>query len=142
MRHVVPFVVGFVLLTVVPVAAQQQFSSSATLLEQALSRASLLQPELGRERSTTRTWVGAVMATVGGLAMIGAAVSDCADNDVLAALLDVPTCGQLKGVLGLGAGLTAGGILLATIWSDVPVARDLDFTAAPGRVTVGRTFGF
>ena len=63
-------------------------------------------------------------------------------NKVLAALADVPTCGELWGVFGVGAGLTVSGVLLATIWSDVPVARDLDFTPTPGRVTVGRTFGF
>ena len=141
MRIVVLFAVCSVLLAAVPATAQQP-SSSAPLLEQALSRAAFLQPELGRERSTARTWIGAVMATFGGLSMIGAAASDCADNKVLAALADVPTCGQLWGVFGLGAGLTVSGVLLATIWSDVPVARDLNFAAAPGRVTVGRTFGF
>ena len=34
------------------------------------------------------------------------------------------------------------GVLLTTVWSDVPVARDLDIQAGPGQFTIGRTFGF
>ena len=46
------------------------------------------------------------------------------------------------GLLWGGIGAIAFGTLLTTVWSDVPLARDLDIGAAPGRITVGRTFGF
>ena len=45
-------------------------------------------------------------------------------------------------MLYAGLGAIAFGTLLTTIWSDVPVARDLDVQVGPDRVTVGRTFGF
>ena len=45
------------------------------------------------------------------------------------------------GMLWTGIGAIGGGLVLA-LWPSAPVARDLEISAAPGRVTVGRTFGF
>ena len=41
-----------------------------------------------------------------------------------------------------GVGAIAVGTLLSTVWSDVPIARDLNVQVSPGRVAVGRSFGF
>ena len=40
----------------------------------------------------------------------------------------------------VAAGLITGGILLATVWSDVPAAPSIDF--GPGRIQVGKTIGW
>lgn len=44
--------------------------------------------------------------------------------------------------LWTGIGLAAGGALLATLWADVPVARDIRVGVVPGRFTVGGSVGF
>ena len=51
-------------------------------------------------------------------------------------------CEQVNVFGALGIGLAVGGVLLATIWSDVPVMRDLTISATPRQVQVGRTFSF
>ena len=43
--------------------------------------------------------------------------------------------------IAAAAGLLGTGILLATVWSDVP-ANAIDFRIAPGRFQVGKSFGF
>lgn len=45
---------------------------------------------------------------------------------------------------GMSAALAgaAAGVLLATVWSDVPVAREIQVNATPNRFTVGRRFSF
>ena len=73
---------------------------------------------------------------------LGAGVAMLAGGGLMAAYYGASTCGEAATLFSVGAGVAVVGVLFATIWSDVPVARDLDFTAAPGRVTVRRTFGF
>ena len=45
------------------------------------------------------------------------------------------------GMLWTGIAAIGGGLVLA-LWPSAPVARVLPISAVPGRVTVGRTFGF
>ena len=40
------------------------------------------------------------------------------------------------------AGLIAGGVLLATLWADTPVAESLTFTPLRGGGSLGASFGF
>ena len=41
-----------------------------------------------------------------------------------------------------GIGLIAGGVLLATLWADTPVAESLTFTPLRGGGSLGASFGF
>ena len=41
-----------------------------------------------------------------------------------------------------GFGAATPGVLLATVWSDVPVARSVDVSATPGGFRIGKTFAF
>lgn len=47
-----------------------------------------------------------------------------------------------KPMLYAGFAAIGVGVLLATVGSKVPVARDLDIGAGPGELFVGKTFGF
>ena len=44
--------------------------------------------------------------------------------------------------VGAGGALLGAGILLATVWSDVPVARDLRVAALPGGMVVSSQLKF
>ena len=41
-----------------------------------------------------------------------------------------------------GVALAVSGALLATAWSNVPVNSHIDLAVTPGRIQVGKTFGF
>ena len=41
-----------------------------------------------------------------------------------------------------GVALAVTGVLLATLWSDVPARPHIDFAVTPDRIQVGKTFGF
>ena len=47
-----------------------------------------------------------------------------------------------KGLLYGGLGMAAAGALLAVLWSDVPVARDLSVSPTRGGVAIGSRIGF
>ncbi len=112
---------------------------SAGLLE-------LQQSSGTRRRSVGRTVGGIILMGVGapllivGLASEDAGGSICVGGDCIT--VDVDTGGAGYGVAALGGTVVVSGALLATIWSDVPVVNNLDFTVSPHRVQVGKTFGF
>lgn len=88
----------------------------------------------GRRRSPIRTGVGIGMVAAGvGLATAqGCYVSidtDCVREP--AWYERVP-----------GVAVAAGGVLLATVWSDVEALSSVDVAVAPDRVHVGKTWGF
>ena len=41
-----------------------------------------------------------------------------------------------------GIGIATAGVLLATVWSDVPVMRNMTIAQTRGGVQVGASFGF
>ena len=45
-------------------------------------------------------------------------------------------------MVGFGLGMIGSGVLLATIFSDVPVVRDMTIAPTQGGVQVGASFGF
>ena len=104
------------------------------------SPGSLTQSQPERRRSWPRTVGGASLLFFGAVFASGAVVA--------------PTCDPLRpwrycvdasyraGFGLLGGGLLALGGLLVTRWSDVPANSAIDFTVAPGRVQIGKTFGF
>ncbi|MXY57900.1 MAG: hypothetical protein F4Y41_16150 [Gammaproteobacteria bacterium] len=123
-------------------AAEEIPSNTETFLEAALSRARTLQSEPERVRSMERTWAGVAMMA-GGVTLLATQVGRvCGEDADTAYIFDVPTCDSVSAIGGVGVGIAVSGLLLATIWSDVPVVRDLQVGAAPGRVEVGRTFSF
>ena len=84
---------------------------------------------LGRSRSAVRTWGGVGLA-VGGLALVRQRCDGVRFDDTC---LGTPT--WWGGSTAAGLGVSAVGILLATVWADVPVAASADF--GPGRAGVG-----
>ncbi len=114
------------------------------LLESAerLAAGALLQMDQERERSAGRTWAGVTMLAAGGIMAAYYGASTCAENRFAGELLDIRSCGEAATLFSVGAGVAVVGVLFATIWSDVLVARDLAVQVSPGRFTVGRTFGF
>ena len=114
------------------------------LLESAerLAAGTLLQMDQERERSAGRTWAGVTMLAAGGIMAAYYGASTCAENRFAGEILDIRSCGEAATLFSVGAGVAVVGVLFATIWSDVPVARDLAVQVSPGRLTVGRTFGF
>lgn len=92
--------------------------------------------EPARRRSMGRTW--------GGVALIGVGLIMPVQQETCVTLFGVEAgCVTEAYTPGIAAavGLIGTGVLLATVWSDVP-ANAIDFGIAPGRVQVGKTFGF
>ena len=109
--------------------------------------AAALQAEAGvRRRSMTRTWGGV------GLVALGLLMPMQQEKCVTVLGLEVPLAGPLvEGVVGClteiytpgvvaGIGLAGTGIMLATVWSDVPAASSLD--VGPGRIAVSKTLAW
>ena len=136
MRHAI---IALCLVIVLPslVAAQDR-----PLLEAALAQATTAPISPERERSMARTWWGVAMIAGGTAMVVSAAGTECAESDLVADLAGVQTCDDVQSTGALGLVLVGAGALLATIWSDVPVVRDLTIGATSGRVQVGRTFGW
>lgn len=89
-----------------------------------------------RRRSMARTW--------GGVALIGVGLAMPIQQETCLTLFGVEAaCATEMYTPGVAAavGFIGAGVMLATIWSDVP-ANVIDFGIAPGRVHVGKTIGF
>ncbi len=135
-------------------AGERQAAALAESIMQAAERgaaeagvASALQQEAGgRKRSMTRTWGGV------GLVALGLLMPMQQEKCVTVLGLEVPLAGPLvEGVVGClteiytpgvvaGIGLAGTGIMLATVWSDVPAAPSLD--VGPGRIAVSKTLAW
>ncbi len=84
-----------------------------------------------------RTW--------GGIAMIaGGVVLASTMQEVCVVSLFLAGCvSEWHRPLGFtGIGMATVGVLLTSVWADVPVARSLDVQVSSDRVTVGRAFGW
>ncbi len=97
----------------------------------------------GSRRSRGRTRAGLVMIAVGGaLATAIQRTTRCSGRPP-----DHPwTCTSetqwYKPLSYPGIGIAVTGVLLATVWSDVPANARLDLAVTPDRIQVGKTFGF
>lgn len=115
-------------------------------LEASATHLELVGPAAGRRRSTSRTLAGILLMGVGtpvlvvGLSAEHARGRVCFRDDCVT--IEVDTGGAGYGVAAMGGALVISGALLATVWSDVPILNSLDFSVAPQRLQVGRTFGF
>ena len=95
-----------------------------------------------RVRSMGRTWTGVALIGGGAFITAHAATSTCATTSFASALFNTQTCGQAWTKIGAGLGLATTGVLLATVWSDVPVMRNLTVAPTRGGVHFGASFGF
>ena len=98
-------------------------------------------PSQERTRSMARTW--------GGVAMIaGGSILATAREEVCFAVVGfgvaVGGCETTwhKPLGFTGIGVAAAGVLLATVWSDVPVMRNMTVVPKRGGVQVGASFRF
>ena len=142
MRHIT-LAVCLALLLPVAATAEEPSASKNTLLEAALGRASALQgDDPDRVRSMGRTWAGVAMLGGGAFLAAHAATSTCATTSFASAFLDTQTCGQAWTKLGAGLGVVTVGVLLATVFSDVPARPSIAVDVGPGRIRIGKTFSF
>ena len=96
-------------------------------------------PEPRRRRSMARTIGGVSLAALGFPAML---VGAAATTEVCVGALCVGGGGPATVVAFVGGGMLVTGVLLATVWSDVPVANSMDIIVTPSRIQVGKSFGF
>ena len=88
-------------------------------------------------RSRRRTWAGMIMIAGGAVLMSGKKETvRCTGGDC------VSETERYKALVYPGIGLAVTGVLLATVWSDMPANPHVDFVVTPNRVEVGKTFGF
>ena len=95
---------------------------------------------LGFKRSVARTAIGGTLIGAGAFVTLHSLFSLYSKN-TLGALL-TQTQQQMWIKVGAGGALLGAGILLATVWSDVPVARDLRVAALPGGMVVSSQLKF
>ncbi len=91
--------------------------------------------EPARRRSMARTW--------GGVALIGVGLIMPIQQETCATLFGLSACVTEMYTPGVVAavGLIGAGVMLATVWADVP-ANAVNLRVAPDRIEVGKTFGF
>lgn len=88
-------------------------------------------------RSRSRTWAGMIMIAGGAVLMSGKKETvRCTGGDC------VSETERYKPLVYPGIGLAVTGVLLVTVWSDIPANPHIDFAVTPDRIQVGKTFGF
>ena len=98
-------------------------------------------PEPTRRRSMARTWGGAVLMGLGLTTVVKFGGERCVRDSGPNYYFEECSFNSDSAANSAGTLMFAVGLLLATIWSDVPM-ESLDFELAPGRVRVGKTIGF
>ena len=94
-------------------------------------------------RSMGRTWTG-IALIAGGSFLATRTEETCIPNVVIAGISVPGRCGLDKrwnkrtGAIGLG--MAGAGALLATIWSEVPLARRATVAAMPGELSIGTSY--
>ena len=90
-------------------------------------------------RSMRRTWAGIKMIAAGAL------LASVSANETRRSCSGGSCTSETKSYKPLaypGVALAVTGGLLATVWSDVPANRHIDFMVTADRIQVGKTFGF
>ena len=140
-RTVVLFVVGGLLASSSGVSAEDGVREAAQRAVAAASAGAgtALQVDDLPRRSMKRTWGGVGLIAGGALLAAGTYKKTCRTVG------GSPwTCETTRpaGAIGAGIGAATLGVLLATVWSDVRMARSVDLSATPGGFRIGKTFGF
>lgn len=138
MRLSTPAIVVAIVLAIPVVGFSQQ---PMGVIHQAVERSALgmgLQSDAARNRrSMGRTWAGVSMIAVGGLlASANTKTTLCINGSCTSETKWYKPLGYT------GVGLVVSGVLLATVWSDVPTRPSIDFSVTPNRIQVSKTFGF
>ena len=121
-------------LTPAPVLAQAAHETqplgTATLRAAVNAAAQQVPASATRQRSMGRTWSGVALIGLGAYVSADAATSVCGTNAFGSALAG-QSCGQAWTKFGFGLGMIGSGVLLATIFSDVPVAQNVTVSPLP-----------
>ena len=96
--------------------------------------AATVQGGAERRRSMGRTWGGVGLMAAGLFVPLGCLSASGVDE------WGSWSCEMTARGVVVSAGMIGSGLLLATVWSDVPAAPSIDF--GPGRVRVGKTFSW
>ena len=132
-----PAVVAAVLATPVAGSAQPRQGTILPSAERAAAGMALQTGVTRNWRSRSRTWAGMIMIAGGAVLMSGKKETvRCTGGDC------VSETERYKALVYPGIGLAVTGVLLATVWSDVPANPHIDFAVTPDRIQVGKTFGF
>lgn len=132
LRHVASVLV--ILTLAVPAHAAETLREAVkeAAVEAAAEEAEAVQQGQARQRSMARTWGGV------GLILAGLVVPVGVKREAF---------GQSRteyhpGGVVVAVGLVGAGVMLATVWADVPANPSIDFAVTPDRVQVGKTFSF
>ena len=142
MRQIAAFtVVVGLLLSALPAQAGPIREAAAKRTTAAITTAAVAvsaeQPQSpARRRSMARTW-GGVGLIAGGLLLVR---QKC--DGIRLGNRCVGSVTWLGGSTMTGVAVMTGGVLLATMFADVPANNAVTLTVAPDRVSVGKTFGF
>ena len=141
MRFMCFFVCFIIVLALAPSSVMAQ--QTQPLKAAAMNAAAQQSPaNLTRQRSMGRTWTGVAMIGGGAFLTLYAATSTCAETAFASAVFDTQTCGQAWTKVGAGLGVATVGVLLATVFSDVPVMNAITIAPTQGGVQAGTSFGF
>ncbi len=132
-----PAVVAVVLATPVAGSAQPPHGAILPSAERAAVGMELQSGATRSWRSRSRTWAGMIMIAGGAVLMSGKKETvRCTGGDC------VSETERHKALVYPGIGLAVTGVLLATVWSDIPANPHVDFAVTPDRIEIGKTFGF
>ena len=117
--------------------------------EAALERLTQTETPRVRARSARRTWIGIGLLGFGTLVSAAASQAVCVSsserttiNGRVVSESSFLSCDTSSAGLGVGLGIATSGLLLATVWADVPVARHVEFALLPGGARLGVSVGF
>ena len=137
MKRTLVLMTAVVLATPIVSLAQQADEGIFRSVERKALGMALRSEDAGSRRSGGRTWAGVAMITVGAGLMTGIKRTESCRGGVC-----TRTTEWIKTTGYPGMGLAVAGVLLATVWSDVPTNPHLDIAVTPNGIQIGKTFGF
>lgn len=137
MKRTLVLLIAVVLATPLVGLAQQADDGIFRSVERKVLGMALRSEDSGSRRSGGRTWAGVTMITAG-----VALTTGIKRTESCVAFVCTRKTEWIKATGYPGIGLAVAGVLLATVWSDVPANPHLDIAVTPNSVQVGKTFGF
>ena len=137
MKRTLALAIAVVLSTPFLSLAQRPDGAILQSAERAALGMELQADDTGGGRSRGRTRAGIVMIVAG-----AALTTSIKRTETCIRRVCTRETTWLKEAGYSGIGLAAAGVLLATVWSDAPANRHVDFAVAPDRIQVGKTIGF
>ena len=137
MKRTLVLLIAVVLATPIVGLAQQADEGIFRSVERKALGMALRSEDSGRRRSRGRTRAGVTMIAVGAGLMTGIKRTESCVASVCTRKTE-----WIKATGYPGIGLAVAGVLLATVWSDVPANPHIDIAVTPDGIRVGKTFGF